>query len=84
MNLLGALCAVGCVRRLPNLKDSEIHSRTASMGVVVEATATGVKVTETTLNAEAAEWKVSFPGFSHETRVKDYTQKRPREKDDKP
>lgn len=78
------LSMLGGCRSLPNVKGSEIHSRTSTLGVVVEANATGVNVTDATMKAESAEWKISFPGFDHQTRVKDYQQKRPKEDADKP
>lgn len=85
LSAISALWAAGCSRRLPNVKGSEIHSRTSTLGVVVEANAVGVNVTDATLKAESAEWKISFPGFDHQTRVKDYQQRRPREEQpDKP
>lgn len=72
----------GCslVRSLPNVKATEIHSHTSTMGVTVTANATGVTSTETSLKAANAEFSLSFPGFSHVTTVKDYQQRLPKEK----
>lgn len=68
------------VRSLPPVKASEITSTTAFLGVSIAADATGVSHTPTTMKATTATFKLSFPGFSHVTTVKDYEQKAPKEK----
>ena len=70
------LSSIGCAHRLPNIKAGEIHTRTAVMGVVSTADATGINVTESYIQAKEAKWGVSFPGFDHTTVTTDYKQRR--------
>lgn len=70
----------GCAHRLPNVKASEIHTRTNTLGVTATADATGISITDTTIKAADAKWTFSFPGFDHTTTAKDYQQKRDKEK----
>lgn len=70
-----ALCVVllslasGCTHIAPGSAE-EVHSRTTFMGVVAEQDLTGIKVTNKTVRAEEAKFKLSFPGFDRQTTVK--------------
>jgi hypothetical protein len=76
------LSTLGC-RSLPPLRASEIHSTTSALGIHVSADATGVSVTDRTLRATNVKWSVTFPGFSHVTTAKDYSQALPNERETK-
>lgn len=77
--LLACLFTLSACRSLPPIRSSEIHSNTAVLGVKVKADALGVSITDTYMKAAHAEWDISFPGFSHNTVIKDYQQRLPKE-----
>lgn len=79
---LAALAAAGCSHRLPNLKATEVHQTLSFPGFSSTADATGISVTDTTIKAADASWRVSVLGVAVVTTAKDYQQKR--EKEDKP
>lgn len=72
----------GCAHRLPNVKASEVHQTISFPGFTSTADATGINVTDSTIKAADASWRVSVMGVSVITTAKDFQQKR--EKDDKP
>ncbi len=78
----GALLACGCQHRLPALKASEIHQTISFPGFSSTADASGISITETTIKATDASWRVSVLGLTTVTTAKDYQQKR--EKEEKP
>lgn len=82
--LLAAWLAAGCAHRLPNIKATEIHQTVSFPGFSSTADATGISVTDTTIKAADASWRVAVLGVAITTTAKDYQQKRDREKDEKP
>lgn len=79
LTLCAVLSGCGVVRRLPPVKASEVHTVTSVMGVKVSADGYTISHTPTTLKAADAKFTVAFPGFYHETSVKDFEQKLPKE-----
>ena len=74
-----SLGASGCAHRLPNLKASEIHHTVSFPGFTSTADATGISITETTIRAADASWRVSVLGVSVVTTAKDFQQRREKE-----
>jgi hypothetical protein len=64
------------------MKASEIHQHTSFPGFSSAIDATGISITDTTIKASDASWRVAFLGVAVTTTAKDYQQRRP--KDDKP
>jgi hypothetical protein len=74
-----SLGASGCAHRLPNVKASEIHQTVSFPGFTSTADASGISITDTTIKAADASWRVSVLGVSVVTTAKDYQQRRERE-----
>lgn len=82
--ILACLGGAGCQHRLPNIKAAEVHQTVSFPGFSSTADATGISVTDATIKAQDASWRVSVLGVSVVTTAKDFQQRREKEKDDKP
>lgn len=69
----------GCAHRLPNIKASEIHQTISFPGFSSTADATGINITDTTIRAADASWRMSVMGVTTVTTAKDYQQRREKE-----
>jgi hypothetical protein len=78
-----ALAATGCAHRLPNVKASEIHQSISFPGFSSTADATGIAITDTTIRAADASWRVAVLGVAITTTAKDFQQRREKENDDR-
>ena len=81
--LLLLLCS-GCSHRLPPIKAEVIQQSISFPGFTSTVDAAGISVTETTIRAAEATWRLNVLGFSAVTATKGYQQKRDKEKDEKP
>jgi hypothetical protein len=76
---LALFIGTGCSHRLPNLKATEIHQTISFPGFSSTADASGIAVTDTTIRAADASWRVSVLGLTTVTTAKDFQQKREKE-----
>lgn len=76
---IAALLLAGCAHRLPNIKASEIHQSISFPGFSSSADALGVSVTDATIRAQDASWRIAVLGVAVTTTTKDFVQKRAKE-----
>jgi uncharacterized protein YcfL len=76
------LLNTACSHRLPNIKATEIKQTVSFPLFSSSVDASGISITDTTIKAADAQWRLSVSGFNMVTTAKDYQQKR--EKEEKP
>lgn len=73
------LLSSGCAHRLPNIKAEAIHQTVSFPGVTSTVDASGINITDATIRAEEASWRLNIFGFTSVTTAKGYQQRREKE-----
>jgi hypothetical protein len=77
--LLLSLGSAGCAHRLPNMRAEAIQQTIAFPGFTSTVDASGISITDTTIRAAEAQWRLNVLGWSSVTYAKGYQQKREKE-----